>query len=75
MTTFERVLPMNQLGSTSQAETEMALRRDLAGAYRTALGERSLPAVIDVVVTRDPGAMLPAADNRTLVVKAGDRPV
>lgn len=48
---------------------------DLAGAYRTALAERTAPTVIDVVVTRDPGAMLPATDNRTLVVKAGDRPV
>lgn len=48
---------------------------DLAGAYRTALADRSLPTIIDVVVTRDPAAMLPAADNRTLVVKAGDRPV
>ena len=33
------------------------------------------PTVIDVVVTRDPAQMLPAADSRTLVVKAGDRPV
>jgi len=48
---------------------------DLASAYRTALGDRSAPTVIDVVVTRDPGGMLPAADNRTLVVKPGDRPV
>lgn len=48
---------------------------DLSAAYRTALGERTQPTVIDVVVTRDPGAMLPATDNRTLVVKAGDRPV
>jgi len=40
-----------------------------------ALGERTVPTVIDVVVTRDPAAMLPAADNRTLVVRAGDRPV
>lgn len=48
---------------------------DLAKAYRTAIDDRSLPTVIDVVVTRDPGAMLPAADNRTLVVQAGDRPV
>jgi acetolactate synthase-1/2/3 large subunit len=30
--------------------------------------------VIDVVVTRDPARMLPAADNRALQVKAGDRP-
>ncbi|MGH7714900.1 MAG: thiamine pyrophosphate-dependent enzyme, partial [Vulcanimicrobiaceae bacterium] len=48
---------------------------DLASVYRTALSERNAPTVIDVVVTRDPGAMLPAADNRTLVVKPGDRPV
>jgi acetolactate synthase-1/2/3 large subunit len=48
---------------------------DLALAYRAALGERTVPTVIDVVVTRDPAAMLPAADNRTLVVRAGDRPV
>jgi acetolactate synthase-1/2/3 large subunit len=48
---------------------------DLAKAYRTAIDDRSLPTVIDVVVTRDPNAMLPAADSRTLVVKAGDRPV
>lgn len=48
---------------------------DLAAAFRTAIDERSAPIVLDVVVTRDPGAMLPAADNRTLVVKAGDRPV
>ncbi|MGH7685007.1 MAG: thiamine pyrophosphate-dependent enzyme, partial [Vulcanimicrobiaceae bacterium] len=48
---------------------------ELERAYRTALSERTAPTVIDVVVTRDPGAMLPAADNRTLVVRAGDRPV
>jgi acetolactate synthase-1/2/3 large subunit len=48
---------------------------DLAAAYHTALNDRSAPTVIDVVVTRDPGGMLPAADNRTLVVKPGDRPV
>ena len=48
---------------------------DLASAYRTAIEDRSLPTIIDVVVTRDPAGMLPAADNRTLVVKAGDRPV
>ena len=31
------------------------------------------PAVIDLVVTRDPARMLPAADNRAVQVKAGDR--
>jgi ribulose-5-phosphate 4-epimerase/fuculose-1-phosphate aldolase len=34
MTTFERVLPMGELGVTAPAETELALRRDLAAAYR-----------------------------------------
>jgi acetolactate synthase-1/2/3 large subunit len=29
--------------------------------------------VIDVVVTRDPAKMLPAADNRAVQVKKGDR--
>ncbi|HEX2115964.1 MAG TPA: thiamine pyrophosphate-binding protein [Alphaproteobacteria bacterium] len=48
---------------------------DLAPAFRTGLTERDKPTVIDVVVTRDPAQMLPAADSRTLVVKAGDRPV
>jgi acetolactate synthase-1/2/3 large subunit len=33
------------------------------------------PTIIDVVVTRDPGQMLPAADSRTLKVERGDRPV
>lgn len=48
---------------------------DLARAFRTGITERDKPTVIDVVVTRDPAQMLPAADSRTLVVKAGDRPV
>ena len=34
-----------------------------------------VPAIIDAVVTRDPARMLPAADNRTLKVEKGDRPV
>jgi acetolactate synthase-1/2/3 large subunit len=48
---------------------------DLAAAFRTGITERDKPTIIDVVVTRDPAQMLPAADSRTLVVKAGDRPV
>jgi acetolactate synthase-1/2/3 large subunit len=48
---------------------------DLAAAFRAGINERDKPTVIDVVVTRDPAQMLPAADSRTLVVKAGDRPV
>jgi acetolactate synthase-1/2/3 large subunit len=47
----------------------------LEGAVATGLRERDRPTVIDVVVTRDPARMLPAADNRALQVKAGDRPV
>jgi acetolactate synthase-1/2/3 large subunit len=31
------------------------------------------PSVIDVMVTRDPGRMLPAVDSRTVQVKKGDR--
>lgn len=34
MATFDRVVPMTELGRTTQAETEIALRRDLAAAYR-----------------------------------------
>ncbi|OQX10362.1 MAG: acetolactate synthase [Desulfobulbaceae bacterium A2] len=48
---------------------------ELAAAFRQALEQRTLPTVIDVVVTRDPAKMLPATDNRTLVVQPGDRPV
>ena len=47
---------------------------DLETAVATGLRERDRPTVIDVVVTRDPARMLPAADNRALQVKAGDRP-
>ncbi|MBJ3778029.1 thiamine pyrophosphate-binding protein [Acuticoccus mangrovi] len=47
----------------------------LAPALREAIEERSRPSVIDVVVTRDPAKMLPAADSRTLKVTKGDRPV
>jgi acetolactate synthase-1/2/3 large subunit len=39
------------------------------------LANTSTPTVIDVVVTRDPARMLPAADNRALKVSKGDRPV
>lgn len=47
----------------------------LAGAFRSAIQARDLPTVIDVVVTRDPAQMLPAADSRALKVEKGDRPV
>jgi acetolactate synthase-1/2/3 large subunit len=46
---------------------------ELAGAYRTALENRDGPTLIDVVVTRDAGKMLPGVDNRTAPIKKGDR--
>jgi len=45
---------------------------ELAGAIGTGLRCEG-PAVIDVVVTRDPAQMLPAADSRTVEVRHGDR--
>jgi acetolactate synthase-1/2/3 large subunit len=41
-------------------------------ALRQAFGTKG-PCVIDVVVTRDPAKMLPAADNRAVEIKKGDR--
>lgn len=46
---------------------------ELAGAFRTALENRDKPNVIDIVVTRDAGKMLPGVDNRTAPIKKGDR--
>jgi acetolactate synthase-1/2/3 large subunit len=45
----------------------------LAGAFTAAFAERDVPCVIDVVVTRDPGKMLPAVDNRAVQARKGDR--
>ena len=47
----------------------------LEGALREGLENTDTPTVLDVVVTRDPAKMLPAADSRTLKVEKGDRPV
>jgi acetolactate synthase-1/2/3 large subunit len=48
----------------------------LGRAIAEGLENTSTPTIIDVVVTRDPSKMLPAADNRAaLTVKKGDRPV
>jgi acetolactate synthase-1/2/3 large subunit len=48
----------------------------LACALREGLANTGSPTVLDIVVTRDPARMLPAADNRAaLAVKQGDRPV
>lgn len=38
------------------------------------LANVATPTIIDVIVTRDPARMLPAADNRTIKVAKGDRP-
>jgi acetolactate synthase I/II/III large subunit len=45
----------------------------LGPALTQSMAERDRPTVIDVIVTRDPGQMLPAVDNRTLEIKQGDR--
>jgi acetolactate synthase-1/2/3 large subunit len=45
---------------------------DFASAIETAFRNEG-PTVIDVVVTRDPAKMLPAADSRAVQVKPGDR--
>jgi acetolactate synthase-1/2/3 large subunit len=45
----------------------------LGEALRTANADRGRPTVVDVVVTRDPGKMLPGVDNRTVEIKKGDR--
>jgi acetolactate synthase-1/2/3 large subunit len=47
----------------------------LNDALREGLANTDTPTVLDIVVTRDPARMLPAADNRTLKVQKGDRPV
>jgi acetolactate synthase-1/2/3 large subunit len=47
----------------------------LSDALRDGLANTSTPTVVDAVVTRDPSRMLPAADNRTLRVQGGDRPI
>ena len=44
----------------------------LAGALAAGLRGEGVT-VIDLVVTRDPAKMLPAADNRAVQVRAGDR--
>jgi acetolactate synthase-1/2/3 large subunit len=46
---------------------------DLRKAFQKGIAAKSGPVVIDVVVTRDPAKMLPAADNRAVQVKKGDR--
>jgi acetolactate synthase I/II/III large subunit len=45
---------------------------DLAGALSLGLSSEG-PTIIDLLVTRDPAKMLPAADNRAVQVKKGDR--
>ena len=45
----------------------------LAPAFAAAFAKKDRPSLIDVMVTRDPARMLPAVDNRTVVLKKGDR--
>ena len=46
---------------------------ELGPALEAAFAERTRPSVVDVMVTRDPGKMLPAVDNRAVKVRKGDR--
>lgn len=46
---------------------------ELGAAIEQGLAARHVPVIIDVVVTRDPAAMLPGVDNRAVAVKSGDR--
>jgi acetolactate synthase-1/2/3 large subunit len=46
---------------------------ELEAALTAAFAEKDRPSVIDVMVTRDPGRMLPAVDSRAVQVKKGDR--
>ncbi len=45
----------------------------LEDALSAAFAEKTRPSVVDVMVTRDPARMLPAVDNRTVMVRKGDR--
>lgn len=45
----------------------------IADALKAGMAEKTLPTIIDVVVTRDPAKMLPAVDNRAVKIKKGDR--
>ena len=47
--------------------------QQLAGAFEQAFAETTRPTIVDVVVTRDPGKMLPAVDNRAVTARKGDR--
>ena len=46
---------------------------DISDALRAGMEQTDRPTIVDVVVTRDPGKMLPAVDNRTVRAKKGDR--
>ena len=45
----------------------------LADAIEAGLRSHDVPTIVDVVVTREPGRMLPGVDSRTVTVKEGDR--
>jgi acetolactate synthase-1/2/3 large subunit len=71
----------SDLAETNYAKVAQALgcggiRVEEPDAFAPALQEawrRRGPVILDVVVTRDPAKMLPAADNRAVQVKKGDR--
>lgn len=71
----------SDLVETNYAEAAQALGcngirvtqpEELADAFNHAKSLQG-PTVIDVVVTRDPAKMLPGVDNRTAMIKKGDR--
>jgi acetolactate synthase I/II/III large subunit len=46
----------------------------LGRALKEGIERTDAPTILDVVVTRDPGSMLPGVDSRTMSVQPGDRP-
>tara|TARA_B110000014_G_C20125858_1_gene599659 strand:+ start:1454 stop:3187 length:1734 start_codon:yes stop_codon:yes gene_type:complete len=45
----------------------------ISDAIKESLAEKKIPVVMDLLVTQDPSKMLPGVDNRTVVLKKGDR--
>ena len=72
----------SDLAETNYASTAEALGckgirvedpNEIRNAISKGLNNKDCPTVIDLVVTRDPGKMLPGVDNRAATIKKGDR--
>ena len=72
----------SDLAETNYASTAEALGCEgirvedpnkIRDAISKGLRNTNCPTVIDLVVTRDPGKMLPGGDNRATTIKKGDR--